>query len=391
MKKRILSIFTAVCVIVSCCVISMSVSASTIHELKLNEMKTTITDENKESWYTYTPVVSGTYSFLSYNKYRTEGRLFLKEINPDTGKEEFKQIVFAQGDKNYQENEHNILQFCLTYELEKGTTYYFSAKWYDPNTPVQTMNVKLRCDSYSTSVIDHIELNCPATLSSYQNGIWNKDSVTGEMYFYYNINRIKTNMQITVYFTNGDVQKVTGADSIGEYDINYNHTQSENHWYPKESSKYTGNTLTVSILDVSADFEVPIDLGAYAVAGRVVDFNGEPVKNAKINAGGVVYKTDLNGAFAYSAYGDHEILVYTDNALERKVHVVLGAKADVNDFSASPVEIVSCDYVHDGVINAKDYSFITKKLTGEELDKQQMQFEKVINFSEQDYNTLVLK
>lgn len=391
MKKRILPIFIVMCVLASTLWIAASAFGAVIYPLILDEMKTTPVDENKECWYSYTPVETGTYSFLSYNGPRTTGKLFIKELNPDTGKEELVQLVVAQGDKNAAQNGHNVLQFCLTYELEKGVTYYFCAVWWDLNTTKLDMSVKLRCDSYNTKIIDSIKIECPAYLSSYANGWWRKDSVTGEMYYLYDISRIKTNMKITVNFSNGDVKTVLGADSIGEYEIRYKHTQSENHWYVQDSSKYSKNILTVSILDVKVDFEVPIVPEKYAVEGKIVDYNGNPLKNIKIKTENATILTDRDGEFAYSAGGNHTISVTADNAIGREIPVTVSSKIDINDFSSEPVSLVACDYVNDGIINAKDYSFIIKNFADSELEKQQLQFNECISFTPQDYDAIELK
>lgn len=395
MKNKIFASVLAVCVVVSCLSFAVSAFGSTIHPLELDIQVSTSTDENRTSWYSYTPVAAGTYSFLSYNTAATQCKLYVKEMNPDTGEEEYVLLAHEKSDKNYVQNNHGSRQFCLTYDLEKDVTYYYEAFYPFADTPANSrMAVKLRCDEYKESIIDHIELSCPAALASCQNGWWNKDNSTGEWYFYYNVSRIITNMYITVYFSNGDVKKVSGVDEeIDGYKIMFNHNQmsKQEHWYPQASSKYTANTLTVSILDASADFDVPIELASYAVSGKVVDCDGNPIKNAQVSAVNQSLKTDANGEFIFAASaGKLDLSVTADNALERKITVNVKKDFDKNDFLQTPVMLVNCDYVNDGVINAKDYAYVSQNLSGDELEKAKSQISDHINFGLDSYEKLVL-
>lgn len=398
MKKKILSIVLAACVVVSCLSIALSAFGSTIYPLELDIQVSTNTDENKTSRYSYTPVIAGTYSFLSYNTPATQCKLYVKEMNPDTGEEEYVLLSHAKSDKNYLQNGHNNRQFCLTYDLEKGVTYYFEAFYPFADTPVSEsryMTVKLRCDEYKESVIDHIELSCPATFASCQNGWWNKDNTTGEWYFVYDTSRIITNMTITVYFSNGDVKKARGTDEeIDGYKIMFSHNQisTQEHWYPQESSKYTANILTVSILDATADFDVPIELASYAVSGKVVDYYGNPIKNAQVAVTNQTRKTDANGEFVFAASsGTLDVDITSDYAIARKVTIDVDKNFDKNNFLQNPVMLVTCDYVGDGVINAKDYAYASQNLSDNELEKTKNQISDNINFDSNSYETLVLK
>lgn len=397
MKKKILAAVLAVCVVVSCLSIAISAFGSTIHPLELDIQMTTKTDENRTSWYSYTPAISGTYSLLSYNTPATQCKLYIMEQNTDTGEEEYVLLSHAKSDKDYEQNGHKERQFCLTYDLEKGTTYYYEAFYPFADTPASmsgNMTVKLRCDEYKESIIDHIELSCPAALASCQNGWWNKDNSTGEWYYVYNPQRIITNMTITVYYSNGDIKKVRGTETeIDGYPILFKHSQisTQEHWYPQESSKYTANTLTVSILDATADFDVPISLASYGVSGKVVDYFGNPIKNAQVSAANQTLKTDANGEFVFAASaGMIDMSITTDNAIARKIQVNVNKNFDKNNFLQSPVTLVTCDYVADGVINAKDNAYAAQTLSGDELDKAKIQLENNINFDSNSYESLVL-
>lgn len=399
MKKKILAAVLAVCTVISCLSVAVSAFGSTIHPLTLDVQITTKTDENRESWYSYTPTVSGTYSFLSYNLYATQCKLFVKETNPDTGEEEYVLLKHVKSDlEHWEENDHNKRQFCLTYELEKGVTYYYSAFWGYPNPDppdYYNMIVKLRCDSYNEDIIDHIELSCAATLASCQNGWWNKDSSTGEWYFVYDPARIITNMNITVYFSDGEVKKVRGtAEEIDGYPIMFKYSQMETgkHWYPKSSSKYTANTLTVSILNASADFDVPIDLASYAVSGRIVDSSGSPIKNAQVSAVNQTAKTNADGEFVFAApYGKCNVKIAADYSIGREIEIDVNKSFDANNFISTPVALVNCDYVNDGVVNTKDFAYAHQNLNGDALEKARAQISDHLNFDKDSYDKIVLK
>ena len=124
MKKKLISVLLAVLLLLSCMSASISAFATT-RPIQLDVKVTNILDGAGDmNWYTFTPVASGTYSFLSYNVPASEAYLFVKEKDPETGKKVYKQLEFSNSDPNYQENGHNILQFCLTYYLEKGVKFW---------------------------------------------------------------------------------------------------------------------------------------------------------------------------------------------------------------------------------------------------------------------------
>lgn len=395
MKKRALAVFMALCVVISC--LSGTISAyATTRTIQLDVRTTNMLDGSEDmNWYIYTPEVSGTYSFLSYNVYASEAYLFVKEKDPDTGKKIYTQLEYSNLSPDYKENgQSGILQFCLTYYLEAGVTYYFAAGWSHETTidKSTSMTVMLRCDAYGEKVIDSIDVSCPATLSAYIDGQWQKDT-NGVSYFYYNLSRIMANITITIHYNDGSTSTVIGKDEIDGYDILFTHTQSVNHWYAQSTPEYTANTLTIKIADASVDFDVPIEISSmYAVKGTVVDTDGNPVANARIvnsNSNSTLATTDANGKYYFASLtGKYNITVRCDNAVSRNVEMMVGTGQSGNSFE--PIQIVTCDYVDDEIINAKDYAYIVRNLSGSELDEKKEQFSNYINFSQDDYEPVTL-
>lgn len=395
MKKRALAVFMALCVVISC--LSGTISAyATTRTIQLDVRVTNMLDGSEDmNWYIYTPEVSGTYSFLSYNVYASEAYLFVKEKDPDTGKKIYTQLEYSNLSPDYKENgQSGILQFCLTYYLEAGVTYYFAAGWSHETTidKSTSMTVMLRCDAYGEKVIDSIDVSCPATLSAYIDGQWQKDT-NGVSYFYYNLSRIMANITITIHYNDGSTSTVIGKDEIDGYDILFTHTQSVNHWYAQSTPEYTANTLTIKIADASVDFDVPIEISSmYAVKGTVVDTDGNPVANARIvnsNSNSTLATTDANGKYYFASLtGKYNITVRCDHAVSRNVEMMVGTGQSGNSFE--PIQIVTCDYVDDEIINAKDYAYIVRNLSGSELDEKKEQFSNYINFSQDDYEPVTL-
>lgn len=395
MKKRALAVFMALCVVISC--LSGTISAyATTRTIQLDVRTTNMLDGSEDmNWYIYTPEVSGTYSFLSYNVYASEAYLFVKEKDPDTGKKIYTQLEYSNLSPDYKENgQSGILQFCLTYYLEAGVTYYFAAGWSHETTidKSTSMTVMLRCDAYGEKVIDSIDVSCPATLSAYIDGQWQKDT-DGVSYFYYNLSRIMANITITIHYNDGSTSTVIGKDEIDGYDILFTHTQSVNHWYAQSTPEYTANTLTIKIADASVDFDVPIEISSmYAVKGTVVDTDGNPVANARIvnsNSNSTLATTDANGKYYFASLtGKYNITVRCDHAVSRNVEMMVGTGQSGNSFE--PIQMVTCDYVDDEIINAKDYAYIVRNLSGSELDEKKEQFSNYINFSQDDYEPVTL-
>lgn len=397
MKKRALAVFMALCVVISCLsgTISAYATTRTIQQYQVDKesiLSNELDGEGDMIWYIYTPEISGTYSFLSYNVHASEAYLFVKEKDPDTGKKIYTQLEFSNESSNWEENgQSGILQFCLTYYLEAGVTYYFAAGW-SKNPNETTMNVMLRCDAYGEKVIDSIDVSCPATLSAYIDGQWQKDT-NGVSYFYYNLSRIMANITITIHYNDGSTSTVIGKDEIDGYDILFTHTQSVNHWYAQSTPEYTANTLTIKIADASVDFDVPIEISSmYAVKGTVVDTDGNPVANARIvnsNSNSTLATTDANGKYYFASLtGKYNITVRCDHAVSRNVEMMVGTGQSGNSFE--PIQIVTCDYVDDEIINAKDYAYIVRNLSGSELDEKKEQFSNYINFSQDDYEPVTL-
>lgn len=397
-KKKILSVFLALCVVVLSAVAAFSTFGAT-KPIELDKKVTGILDGSEDmNWYTFTPAASGTYSFLSYNVPASEAYLFIKQKDPDTGKKSYVQLEYSNSDANYEQNGHNRLQFCLTYYLQKGVTYYFAAGWREPETiDISTnMTVMLRCDEYYEKIVDSIELSCPAYLQAYVDGQWLQDPSGTYSYFYYNLQKIMANMTITVHFADGRTSTVTGKDTVEGYDIIFNHSQSQNHWYPQNAPEYTANTLTVRIADASADFDVPIRSSSmFAVSGKVVDTNGDPVSGVRIfnkDSGSTLATTDSNGNYYFATVtGSYNISVTGGDIVTRDVKMEVGAIAGGNDFSSYPIEVVRCDYVDDDVINAKDYAYIIRNFDSPQLDEIKEYYKTIINFSSGDYSAMSIK
>ncbi len=387
--KKILSLLLCAVVILSVWACAFSAFGKAI-ELDLDIKITSVIDGADDlAWFTYTPSKSGVYSFLSYNIPASEAYLFTREKQSD-GSKLYVQHDYATNDPNYTENEHNSRQFCLTHYLEEGVKYYFAAGWYASDTRTSgNITVMLRCDRYDEgNEIDHIEATTTAYLTAYSDGSFMSDK-NGNAYFHYNYSKIMTNMTVTVYYLDGRVSSVTGESKIDGYPIVYKETQSVNHWYANDTSQYTANTLSVSVLTSTCDVDVEIRSGGiYAVSGVINNLSGEGVSGASVIINGVtVSKTDENGRYYFtSTPGVKTALVTADNSISREV--TISVSSNTNDLSEKPIELCTCDYVPDGIINAKDFAVINKTLSGEERDRQKAQYSKAINFTKSDYTNL---
>lgn len=398
MKRKILSILLSICVLIPCISVSGSQSAfaDEIQTIGL-DIKVSQNIENSEDviWYQYTPDFSGTYSFLAYSLYATKAYLYVKETDSQTGEEVYTELTHQMGnDPDYVENGHNFRQFCLTYDLEKGVTYYFTAGWEIPSkTPDnKKMTVMLRRDGYAEKLVDKLDVVCAVTLNAFKDGFWQKD-INNEYFYYYNLGKIVSNTIITVHYADGRVVTSIGKDEIDGLPVKFLHEQYYKHWHPQSTSDYSNNALTVEFLDASAQVDIKINQSSYyAVKGKVLDYAGNPVKNASINYGKITFaKTDKDGDFAFGiSPGTYEMNVSADYTIERMFNVNVASEYSANNFTSAPIKIVTCDYVNDGTINAKDYSYIIKNLTDSELNKQKLQFENVINFSKDNYEPLNL-
>ncbi|MCD7796350.1 MAG: carboxypeptidase-like regulatory domain-containing protein [Clostridiales bacterium] len=329
MKKKILSLLLAVTLAFSCLAMCFSAYASMTTLILDSKMCGTISDYDDLVWFTYTPDASGTYSFLSYNVRRSEAYLFIREKDPDTGAKVFTQLAYDESDlENYEANGHNQFQFCLTYHLEAGTQYYYAAGWYLSDSR----------DDGTTS------------------------TVSG------------------------------GADEIDGYNIRYVHSQSTEHWYLEDDENYTGNVLTVKVLDKTADINVKIiEADTHLVSGSVTDMLGSLLKNAKLKIDSTtVATTDENGEYSfYYTSGQYAITVSADNAIARTVNASVSASGESN-YTSTPIELCTCDYYSDSVINIKDFATIRQTLEGNELEAQLEQYEQTINFTSDDYPSLTI-
>lgn len=394
MNKKILSITLIITIVISSLAFSVFNAFAKTQSLILDLKTTSVIDGVDDmAWFIFTPEESGIYSFLSYNIPASEAYLFIKEIDPDTGAKKYTQLAYSNSDDNYVENGHNNRQFCLTYHLEKGVTYYFTAGWFLSDSRVDgTTTVMLRCDSYDNE-IESITAVCDAELEAYTDGVWKTDA-DNRQYYFYNISKLIPNTTVTIHYTDGNEFSIKGAEEIDGYKIKYTHTQATTHWYTQEDPNYTQNILTIEVLNTSVDINVNIIHGElYPVKGIVVDTIGNPVANAKIiKDSGIIAATDSEGKFVFNTNaGNSEYIITAPNAIDRTIEITTSANSDKNNFTEKPIALCTYDYVGDSVINAKDFALMTKNVPSEELDLIRENFAKHINFTKKDYPKLILK
>ena len=388
--KKLTAFFMAVVITLSCFAFGIFNASAKTQEIILDtEMINTTDGLDDKNWYYYTPSQTGIYTFLSYNRYLyAEAYLFIKE-----GKN-YTQLGYSNESPNYEYySQPNKYQFCLSYKLEAGKTYYYAAGWDSERTGGE-MKVKLIYEGSEEDIIDHIGVECNAQLSWYTNGSWERDS-QGEAYFYYNYSKIIQNMVVTVYYINGSESKsALGADEVDGYKIKYTQNQDSAHWYPKEDEKYTQNILTVSILDKSAEYNVVINQDAlFTVYGSVSDYiSNEAVSGAVIRINGSeVAVTDSQGNFSFvSAPGIYNASVSGSNIISREFKITVNVNSEMNNHTANPIGVVTGDYVQDGIINAKDFAYITKTLSGEKQESEAEKFSQQIHFKSENYPNLVI-
>lgn len=387
MKKKLISILLIIVIILSSLALSITALASS-QELFLNQMATTaMSGVDDLEWFWYKPDQSGLYSFLSYNVPKCEAYLMTREIDPDTGKKKITTLDYAApgNDPDYKKNNHNEFQFCLTYHLEAGTTYYFAVGWYKSTQTSTQFNVMLRCDSYDENAIESIEISNVPDLIAYDNGEPRIDQ-NSRSYFYYYTSAIIRNSTVTINFTNGKSISQTGATEIAGYKIMYIDNQYYNHWHPNSAPEYTKNTITVQVLDKTATANVNIIIGAqYFVTGRVVNLAGQAVENALITTNGSKKAyTDSDGYFSfYSTTGSKTLAISTATSIDLSVPLIVGSEK--LDLTKTPYVLCNCDYVRDGYVNAKDFSFIVHNYSGTELENLKEEFRASINFSKDKY------
>lgn len=394
MKKKLISVVLAVCILVCSLAVGFTSYAKS-ENLVLDTLFTNaIEGEQDKVWYIYTPQYSGTYSFLSYSVRRAEAYLMVRETD-ENGLRQFKTIAYSNSDPDYEANNHNEFQFRLTHHLDAGETYYFLAGWQFDTTASSTMKVMLRCDEYDNQAISDISVSCNASLTYYTDGEWRTDA-KGNQYYFYNYSKIIQNMTVTITYKDGHTSSVTGKDKIDGYDIKYSQDQINNHWYiATDTLNYTANILTVSVLNVSTDYNVNIKSGALCIfKGKIVDcISNDPVKNASIKINkSVVATTNASGefSFAYSA-GRYNMSIEAKNAIPRAITVNIDIVSDENNNHLStPVSLLTIDYIDDDVINGMDYAYIRKKLSGSLRDLQTKKFSDYAGFTKSDYPTVRL-
>ena len=79
MRKRLLSLLTAIIVVLAFVGYCFTSSAKTFQNIKLDVIYTdSFSGEGDMIWYTYTPEDSGTYSFISYTVAKTIAYLYTR-------------------------------------------------------------------------------------------------------------------------------------------------------------------------------------------------------------------------------------------------------------------------------------------------------------------------
>ena len=392
-EKKIIS-FSLVIAIVFC-ILSAGISAyAKAQRLILDVMYSDALSGNEDLiWYIYTPEVSGTYSFLSFNVPHSEAYLFTKESNSDQTQKVMTQLAYSSLSPDYAaRGQGGIIQFCLTYHLEAGTTYYYAAGWWSSERTGGTMNVKLTCDEYDDVSIEKIDLSSSVSFEENTNGSWMTDS-SGDEYYSYNYSRIISNLTVKLTYKDGTVSTVIGKDEIDGHPITYSVNQSEEHWYPESNANYTGNVITVTVLGVSAEYNAVITESSYKTARlKVVDYStGVALSGVTLECENQSAVTDSSGYADLSVMnGENTVTVSDDFAIKRTLTVVVNTEGNGVDLSSNAIGLVTGDYCIDGVINGKDYAYVLKNFRGDTLTYEKIKFKKQANFKESSYPNLIL-
>ncbi|MBQ7202672.1 MAG: carboxypeptidase regulatory-like domain-containing protein [Eubacterium sp.] len=347
-------------------------------------------------WFIFTPTTSGIYTLygLSSNTYGTEAYLFEKtEVN---GKKTYTQLAYSNGNPNYANYEGaGRRQFCLAYHMTAGKTYYYAAGWNDETKMKGTITVRHICESYDTAQLVSIVPDCDATLTWYTGGRWETNEA-GNPYYYYDISKIIQNMSLTITFDDGTViTSNPGSSDVGGYPIKYNHNQSEVHWYNSENPDYTANTLTVTVLDKSVDYNVVIEQGAmFTVKGKIIDsYDSSPVSGAQIVINSnTVATTGSDGCFSFPySPGTYTVTIKGSGIVKRTFTLGIDAQGgDKNDHTSTPVSVVTGDYIADDIINGRDFAYIKRNLSGADYTKAKTMFYDTVGFCADNYEPLVL-
>ena len=393
-EKKIISLVLAAAIIASVFSICATAFAKS-QRLILDVLYSDTIDGGEDLlWYIYTPEASGTYSFLSYNVPHSEAYLFTKEENSNLTNKVMTQLAYSQTSPDFAaRGQSGIIQFCLTYHLEAGVTYYYAAGWWSDSRTGGTMKVMLTCDEYDAAPVESIDLSCPVVYDENSNGVWSTDSA-GNEYFLYDLSRLLRNLTVTVHYTDGTSSSVTGQDEIDGNGISYQTNQNEEHWYPASNVNYTGNKLTVVILGVSAVYNVQIaESDLKSVRLKVVDYStNEALSGVTLKRGNDSVLTDENGVAVISLKGGENTVELSDfQAITRTVTVNVNSSIMSLDLTESPISFVTGDFNGDSVINGKDYAYIIKNFTGDKKAAEIARFKGQLNFKQKDYAPLVLE
>lgn len=393
--KPIVAWLLSAAIIISCFAYGISAYAIS-HRLLLDVKYTdTINGEDDQITYLFTPELSGTYTFMSYNIPRCEAYLFVRESDPQQTQRVYRQLAYSQASPDYvARGQTNGAQFCLTYHLEAGTTYYYKAGWFLGSRQSGSMTVMLTCDEYDYAAVENIEVLCDAALIENMDGNWAIDA-DGESFFYYDYLKILQNMTLVVTYSDGSVSYAyRGASSIDGHAISYREKQFENHWYANIHPFHTSNTMLITILNKQIEYDVKIDkVLKCKVSVKVTDNATQAaLPDASILQNGkVVAATNAQGvAVVELPAGPHQLQVTAPHAITREVQVVVSVGATAKDATQTPIALAIGDYNADGIMNAKDYGYALQHFEGQEKETALQRFEQQINFTADDYAALSL-
>ncbi len=389
-NKRIIAFALALALIIgSFASGAFSAYAKTQKIILDTEMINTTDGLDDKVWYYFTPEQTGMYTFLSYSRLlNTEAYLFIKEDK------EYTQLAYSNRSPNYDYyRQTDKYRFCLSYQLEAGKTYYYAAGW-DSDRTKGDITAKLIYEGSDEDVIESLEITCDAELTWYTDGSWETDSL-GEAYFNYNYSKILQNMIVTLHYKNGTQSSTElGGNTVDGYTLKFTQNQQNAHWYPKEDERYTGNVITVSILNVSEAYNVAINQEAlFTVYGSVCDYtDGSALSGATLTINGSETAiTDANGNFSFvSSPGVYNAKISGEGIIPRSFRITVYVNAVYNNHTATPIEVICGDWVKDGIINAKDYAYIIKNLPGSKKEAEESKFAKQINFTAAEYEELII-
>lgn len=385
MKKKILSIVLALTIIICSLAISITAFASAQTLLLDLPASAMITGYEDMAWFIYTPAKSGTYTFQSYNIPATEAYLFTKVQDPVTKQKTMTQLAYSN---SYDLSKNR--QFCLTYHLDAGTTYYYTAGWYlSTQREGEAITVMLHCDSMDETDVDYIEATCPVVYELGLNCSVQKDS-DGNQFYFYDLSRIQTNTRITIHYKNGTTVSALGNETVDGNKFIFASDQYYDHWLPSSDYPDHRNIVTISYLDKSTEIDIPIKGSArYAFSGYIVDFAGNPIENANFTINSTQYTTDAKGFFSvYVPGGVYDLKISTDTSIDRIIPITIAANNTDNNYTDTPFAVCNCDYIKDGHINAKDFAFINNNLTGDKMTAAKKEFQNSINFDKSKYQNI---